>query len=299
MPLPTPRHTTWRALSIALIVLATLALTVPTATSAELLQTGKGSFLYQDALQRRIIVWYYRPDTVQPNTPVLFVMHGINRNAKDYRDEWHEHAKAQQVILLVPEFSEEAFPGSAHYNLGDVFATSGRLNDTARWGFTSIEHIFDRVRSAARLSTSTYHLYGHSAGAQFVHRMVLFMPQARIKTAVSANAGWYTMPNHAVAFPYGLQDTPVTQESLRLALAQKHIILLGEEDTDEHSQNLRKTPEAMAQGRHRLERGKTFYQAARQAASRLHMPCNWTLQLVPKVSHSNTGMAVAAVALLF
>ena len=33
------------------------------------------------------------PAGAMPETPVLFVMHGVNRNADKYRDDWQVHAE--------------------------------------------------------------------------------------------------------------------------------------------------------------------------------------------------------------
>src|SRR5271155_4121645 len=45
-----------------------------------------------------------------------------------------------------------------------------------------------------QFTSKTYYLYGHSAGGQFAHRLVLFMPNARYQRVVAANPGYYTMP---------------------------------------------------------------------------------------------------------
>jgi pimeloyl-ACP methyl ester carboxylesterase len=47
------------------------------------------------------------------------------------------------------------------------------------WALSAIEHLFDAVRQAAGLTTLTYDIIGHSAGGQFVQRLVLFVPGAR------------------------------------------------------------------------------------------------------------------------
>src|SRR3546814_13949249 len=62
------------------------------------------------------------------------------------------------------------------------------------WTYRAVEAVYEAARAAAVPLATGYRLYGHSAGAQFVHRMVSFMPEARIEAAVAANAGCYTMP---------------------------------------------------------------------------------------------------------
>ena len=75
------------------------------------------------------------------------------------------------------------------------------------WSFSIVERLFDHVKSLTTIQPATYYLYGHSAGGQFMHRFVMFMREARFSKAVAANAGWYTMPDQKIAFPYGLSGS--------------------------------------------------------------------------------------------
>ena len=74
---------------------------------------------------------------------------------------------------------------------------------------------------------------------------------------------------------------------------------LGEDDTDEHHRGLRKTSAAMAQGKHRLERGITFYKAAKATATEIGAQFRWELKKAPGVGHSNRQMAPWAADVLF
>jgi hypothetical protein len=66
-----------------------------------------------------------------------------------------------------------------------------------------------------------YYLYGHSAGAQFVHRHLAFICAGgnplRVIRAVAANAGFYTEPTFEVPFPFGFGGTEsvFSEEDLR------------------------------------------------------------------------------------
>jgi hypothetical protein len=142
-------------------------------------------------------------------------------------------------------------------------------------------------------------MFGHSAGSQFVHRMVLFKPGARIAKAVAANAGSYTMPTLDFRFPFGLAGTQTTEAHLARALRVPLVVLLGEKDTDPRDELLPREPEAMLQGEHRFVRGQTFYRAAQSVAERLKADWRWTLSTVPEVGHDNALMAPAAARVLF
>jgi poly(3-hydroxybutyrate) depolymerase len=63
-------------------------------------------------------VWLHRPAAWRPGGPVVAVLHGAGRTARGYRDAWVSHAEARNFLLVCPEFSRAAYPGSAAYNDG-------------------------------------------------------------------------------------------------------------------------------------------------------------------------------------
>ena len=158
--------------------------------------------------------------------------------------------------------------------------------------------LFDAVVKDTNNTSTGYSMYGHSAGAQFVHRFLLFERGNRVEHAISANAGWYTAVDNAARFPYGLKESPA-RPSVVKALGFPLVLLLGEEDNDPESDGLRTTPGAMAQGAHRLARGRYFYETGRAAARRLHVPFRWRLITVPNAGHHDEEMAPTAASLLF
>jgi len=243
-------------------------------------------------------VFASRPAGLGSDRPVVFVMHGVNRNADEYRDQWHKLALEHDFLLIVPEFNQQDFPGSAAYNLGYITDADGRPRPRSKWSYLAIEAIFDDARRRFRMSTERYALYGHSAGSQFVHRYIFHVPEARVSQIVSANAGWYMMPDFQVAYPYGLGGSVITPEMLASAMQLPVTILLGDQDIDPDHPNLRRAPEAMAQGAYRLERGQAFFRQARDYAGRTGIPFNWHLELVPGADHDNTLMAPAAIPFL-
>ena len=240
-------------------------------------------------------VYMTRPVGLAPDRPVVFVMHGMNRDASENRDRWHELAKEHDFLLVVPEFSQRKFPGSEKYSLGHVFDETGAPRPETAWSFSAIERIFDAVRERFSMTTDSYSLYGHSAGAQFVHRFIFHMPDARARQIVAANAAWYMMPDFGTDFPYGLNNSVVDRTRLGKALQLPVTILLGELNTNPEDEYLRRTSEAMAQGKNALERGSAFYEQARKAAEQLNVPFNWRLATVQNVGHDNRLMAPAAI----
>ena len=267
----------------------------------KLITYGVSSFRYdqyEPLNQKSIEVHVYLPDSVKKNLPIIFILHGASRNAKEYCFTWVEHAKGYQFIAVCPDFSETMYPGSEQYNLGGM-QVNGIWQDSTKWAYQYIESIFQFLKQEEVSTTNSYGLYGHSAGSQFVHRLTLFTDPKHASIIISANAGWYTTTDFNESFPYGLKGSPLTLERLKEKFQLPLVILLGENDNDTNHSSLRKTVEAMRQGEHRFERGNYFFSKAKAMADSLGVEFNWILDTVPGVGHSNTGMAPKAAKIFF
>jgi len=275
------------------------------ANEAIVINDGAGRFLFEDpktTTGKALPVWTYRPKSFTPDTPILFVMHGVKRNADDYRDNWTGLADEHSLLIVAPEFSSDNFPKSRAYNLGNVMShvdAGGKFIPAPEkdWSFPIIDRIFEAVRQASGSRRTTFSIFGHSAGAQFVHRYLTFTGGPKVDLALAANAGWYMLPSGNETFPYGLGQTALTDGHLRNAFGKTLVVMLGEEDTKQDA-NLRTTREAMRQGPTRLDRGKNYFETARQAAAKMGVPFNWRMVLVPGVGHSNAAMAGPAAMLV-
>lgn len=274
--------------------------------AAPLVASGKGTFTFNDAggfPGKPMPVHTYLPEGVAPETaPVLYVMHGTLRNGAEYRDLWVDQAKKYGALLLVPEFSREDYP-SGLYNRGNVRGRDDAAPEPeSRWTFGVLERLFDYFKKETGSREAGYRLYGHSAGGQFVHRLMLLQPQTRCLRAVAANAGYYTLPTLDAdpPYPFSLKGIPsVDATRQKTVFGRDLVILLGEADTDPKDPDLYHSPEADAQGLYRLARGKYFYTAAQKEAQRVGVPLRWRLRTVPGVGHSNEKMAPAAAAILW
>ncbi len=245
--------------------------------------------------EKPITVWGHKPKKWDKHSPVVFVMHGIKRDAQKYWNLWIKHSERQNFLLLVPEFSNQHYPGIIKYNLGNTFSSLGEPIAKSTWTYTIIERIFDAAKTIMKFRTNTYNIYGHSAGAQFVHRLAIFLPEARFDLAICANAGWYTLPSYTTKFPYGLKASGITETELKKAFGKKVVILLGDKDINPRHKYLNKSPQAKAQGKHRYERGRHFYEVAKREAEKLHVPLKWELVVVRGVGHNNARMAKRAI----
>lgn len=282
-------------LSVSLSVLGMEATDNRPGTAAAGHQPTTGVYVFTEWAGQPLRVFYARPAAVNPETPVVIVMHGASRTAEAYRDAWRDIAHEQQVLVVVPEFSRADYPGRS-YILGQPPA--GSTGKALAPSFSAIEPLFDAVVRQEALNAISYSLFGHSGGAQFAHRFLYLHPENRAQRVVLANAGWYTLPDFDRAYPYGLGATTVTPLQLAQLLQKRVIVLLGDQDTDMQHTSLNRSAAAMQQGRHRLARGHTFYLAAAQAAKTMDTGFNWSMSLAPGVAHENEKMAQYAFPLL-
>lgn len=266
-------------------------------------EVGRSHVLHEDvspAGTETINIETYVPQACAAKPCRLVIsMHGLLRNAEAARDNWIEAADRYGLLVAAPHFDKERFP-TRLYQQGGVRGEA----DRSRWIYATIERFFDVALGSGRVEGTGYVLFGHSAGAQFVHRMAILMPEARFTTAISANAGFYTLPVGKAAaggfsYPYSLDLTPATEASAKQALAKPLLVMLGERDNDPDHEQLNKSKGAEAQGASRLDRGRHFMAVARAEAQRLGVASPWRDILVPDTAHEQRKMANAAAQALF
>lgn len=270
------------------------ALPVP----AEMARRGVQRFRFTGWAGPALPIWYVRPAGVAADAPLLFVFHGVRRDADRYLAEWLDVAEREQVIVVVPEFTQAAFPGAPAYNHGRLLDANGAAVPVNERTFALIEPLFDALRAREALSRTHYWMFGHSAGAQFVHRFIMTGNARRLERAVSANAGSYMYPDDRFAWPFGTRTLPEGIWAPQAAYAVQMTILLGTADNDPDYPSLPREPEAMAQGPHRLARGNAFFNATRADAQRRGLAYAWDCRLVPNVGHDNGRMAPFGLAVL-
>ncbi len=254
--------------------------------------SGTGAFIFNDytpLASQPINVFYHIPANATPTTKILFVFHGAGRNAAEYRDAWIAQASQKNLILVVPEFSDNYFPGGDSYNLGNVFEdgdhpSAATLNNESQWTFSLIEPLFDKIKSLTDNTSTNYSIYGHSAGAQFAHRFLLFKPQAHVEKIVASAAGWYTLPDSTVDFPYGLNHSFVGID-LTNFFAQELTIQIGELDNDPNSPALRHNNTVDQQGDNRYDRAYYFYNLGATIAEESNTTFNWQIIETPNTTH--------------
>ncbi len=286
------------------------------------LETGAGVFLAAGGGERsnaRIHVHYYKPRSFTPQSPVLLVIPGAGRDGDEYRDAWIETAEQTGLLVAALGYPEADYDFAA-YHLGGVVrdlsflapadARIVHLRDEDisftpnphrdQWLFNDFDRIFALLKAAAGSEQSTYDLFGHSAGGQILHRLVLFHPQSRAHRVVAANAGFYTMPDLDAPLLFGLRGSGVDEVSLARSFACQLTLLLGENDNSDAAGGTHlHTPLADRQGLGRLQRGRYFFRAAEECARAMNAPFAWRLQTVPNVAHDFRAMSRAAARLLY
>lgn len=227
--------------------------------------------------------------------PVLLVFPGQERNADDYLKAWSSKASAKRFMVFVFEFPQSSY-SSSEYNEGGMYI-GHVLQNPEEWTFSVIEPVFDKIIRDTGSQAKNYDMWGHSAGAQFVHRFCTFMENIRLNRAVSANAGWYTVPDESIEFPYGIKNTPVSSERLSQVFSRQLIIDLGTDDTSRDGLNT--SSGAEAQGKNRFERGNFYYAEAERISRECGCQLEWVKNEVPGVGHEYAEMATEAAGYLY
>lgn len=232
--------------------------------------------------------------------PILFVFPGEDRSAAGHLSLFTDWAKKQKVMVFAFEYATDYFPSTTEYILGGINTKQSAVGVMTKdqWNFQYVEAVFNEIRLFTQTTRSSYDMWGHSAGAQFVHRYCTFVEDAHIHRAIAANSGWYTLADADVSFPYGYKEITDVDWSTQLprVFSRSFILQLGGNDTD--SSGLNTNAGSVAQGATRLARGQYYFDTSKALAAKQKMPFNWTLQIVPDVGHDALGMAKAAQSVL-
>ena len=242
-------------------------------------------------------VYYHLPETINENTKVLFVIHGNSRNADNYLETWIKLAKDKNYAIFAPHFKRSQF---ISFNTLQMSTSSGRIRDDANLYLNnSIDLLFDYINPVFNLNQKSYDIYGHSAGAQFVHRYLLFSDNPQVNKAVAANAGWYTFLDGS-NFPYGINNPPIefnSQNVINFLNMDLHIHI-GSADTD-ISSSVNQSEGANNQGLNRFQRANNFYGYTTKIVEENNLNYNWSFLVVDGVAHSNSRMSKAAAKVIF
>lgn len=235
----------------------------------------------------------YFPPNPENAKLLIFSIHGEKRNGHKYMRNLAEFIRNRNVIIVAPDFSEKYFPNSWAFTFGKMFTEKSLQNKLPKedWAFSAIGDIFSLFKSDLP-SLKQYSIFGHSAGGQFVHRLLLFTNDSRLDKAVAANAGWYTTLDTNINFPYGVKDL-IAEEDIKKILTKKLIIITGEKDIYV-DKNTRMTKRASKQGANRHARAFYVYNKALEMSKKLKCKIRWQLVPVKELDHSGKKSAKIA-----
>ena len=227
-------------------------------------------------------IFYITPEKINKDTKVIFVIHGNSRNAEDYLSAWIPHVINKNVIVAAPQFRKIDF---RYFFLLEMAESSGKVNSNKNeYINNSISLFFNYLKSKFSLSTETYRMFGHSAGAQFTHRYMLLSMDNRISNSVIANAGWYTFITDD-EFPYGINNSPIniSNEQIKWFMSQKVNLLIGSDDIGFRSVNSSKG--ANLQGSTRVDRAANYFDSLIMSAENRGYALRWNYRVLDRVDH--------------
>src|SRR5215471_11487624 len=123
---------------------------------------------------RPLLLHSARPRMFDAMTPILIVHHGVGRNGRDYRDYWLRRVDEVGILAIAIEFTEASFPDYLWYHFGNLHDGEGTSNPRALWTYGIDDRLFAALRNQGLTRRRRYGVFGHSAGGQFVHRMLSF-----------------------------------------------------------------------------------------------------------------------------
>lgn len=219
-----------------------------------------------------------------PPRGVLVAVHGNTRQGAVHALRFAPLAAAHDLLLVAPSFSR------------DVHPRFRRLENGADEQLTrSIVALLDALGLGDDRACAKWLWFGHSAGAQFVHRYVYRNPQ-RVQRAALSAAGWYTLPDAGVHYPYGLgaptasgraarAASSFSQVDLRAALAVPQRVFVGDQDVRSGDALRREAMLDGQQGTDRLARARTFVAAMRASARQHGLAPAVSLRELPGAGH--------------
>jgi hypothetical protein len=239
-------------------------------------------------------VFTFRPDGCAISGALL-VFHGLDRNADTYRDDAVPLGQSACMIVVAPLFDAARFP-TWRYQRGGI-VHDGAVQPQESWSVNLVPRVVAWIRREEGRADLPYTLLGHSAGGQFLSRVVAFGDD-QARRSVIANPSTWVVPSLDTPAPYGfggVYGPDQGEAALRRYLAARVTVLLGQNDTGSH--NLSTTEQAEEQGATRLARGEAVFHQAETVAHQRGWTFNWQLAIVPGTGHDARRMFASAQAL--
>ena len=222
------------------------------------------------------------PAEPRPGARPLVAVHGISRAADEQIEAFGHRAAAQGRTVVAPLFDAERWSGYQR-------VLAPRRADRA------LLALLAELEAERAIEPGPVDLAGYSGGAQFAHRFAMLYPHRLSRLSVCA-AGWWTTPDAAAPFPYGLGGAKgeLLAASVERFLALDIAVSVGALD-DQPDAATRSTPDLdAAQGRDRVARARAWTEALRDEALRRGLPPpRLSFTLLPSCGHDFRACAQA------
>lgn len=232
----------------------------------------RGAIFSEPSIAGRAGYFAYLPEK-RPALPPLICIHGISRNAMEHVHAFSSLADRYGFPVVTPLFLREDYRR---------YQTLGGLKKLD--SLQSFLRVLDHAQGRLGGGFEKFHLFGFSGGGQFAHRFALRHPE-RVGSLALAAAGWYTMPSHALRFPFGLGGF-AAEASLVQFLAIPSVVYVGAGDTQRDPALNRKARIDRLQGRDRVSRARSWVDAINSEAKQRLMPSPAEFVLLDGVGHS-------------
>jgi pimeloyl-ACP methyl ester carboxylesterase len=223
--------------------------------------------------------WLYRPRRHSRPRRVLVTVHGVSRNVREHVELLRGYADRFGVLLVAPLFNAEVFRD---------YQRLGRKGIGPRADLALIR-LLNEIGRQTGVDTSKVDIFGFSGGAQFAHRFAYAHSQ-RVLRLVLGSAGWYTMPDVSLPYPYGTSDArglAAVRLNTLAAARLPTLVVVGEDDDREDDEELNRSRIVMrSQGRHRVERARAWTSAMNALAEKDGVRGSIRMVTLPRIAHS-------------
>ncbi len=259
-----------------IVFLAAIFLTLQLAYAKDINEALQNGVMMIRTLEDGQLYLLYVPRRGGENAPVFVTVHGISRDVIEHAYMYADLAERYNVVMIAPYFIEPHYQWLAR-------DSSGQRPDL------ELDKIIIEVGKLTHARTDKLYLFGYSGGGQFVHRYTLAHPEKVAKVAIGA-AGWYTFPDPALRYPYGLN---VSHEDLfgvvfdpQQFLKIPTRVFVGVEDVKQDPALNKSLRVVRQQGVNRVERAQNWTDAMKKAAESRGMHTAYSVELLPGSGHS-------------
>ncbi len=256
--------------------------------STEILSDNVQKILYASWDKPDVEILYRLPKEINENTKVIFIIHGNSRDVERYINLWLEPSKDKNVILVAPHFTRSNY---SNFGTLQIARSSGKiLKNQSNNLKNSLSSFFTYFKNKYDLQTSTYSIFGFSAGSQFAHRYLLFSDDIQVDRVVLGSAGWYTFLNDE-PYPYGMRNMPIERERYEWYLSREVLFILGAKDNDPNHESLNNSKGAKQQGSNRFERGQNYFKNLVIFSEENEIAFRWRYKVIDDLDHSTSAIS--------